>query len=194
MKPSLPRKSRPRMLTFWVSTTIFDSQCPDLISSRIAPTSTLLKHLHHVKYFSGVIHAQSLHFWRTSSTSFLLRKLLGLPVSAIQFISVSLDVVWIQILSFNFGMFFVGFAFMNCLGLTKLTIFQWSKIPFMYCVLSGSIVSWEDLVWVSSWGTPDEWVLSVSLMFRTLREVCGFCRNWICRICQRNFAERHTLL
>ena len=68
----------------------------------------------------------------------------------------------------------MGSAHMNCLDLTTLTIFQLSKTSWKLYVLSGSIVSWEDCVWVSYLGPTDRWVFGVSLIFRTIHAGCGF--------------------
>ena len=132
---SSPRTFLPRRLTVWVLTTRISlflvSQCPDLKSRRTAPSmgiSKFLKDLYFGEHLSGVIQMEILHCWRISSACSLLMKFLGVTVSAI---FVSLDVVWIQISSFSFGEYLAGLTFAYCIGFTKLTMFQLSKISWI---------------------------------------------------------------
>ena len=140
---SFPRTPLPSSLTVCVLTNktfLSDaSQFPNFRFSLIKQMmgiSKLLKLLYFGELLLGFIHLESLQLRDTLSASSSLRKLLGLPVSAIQSFSMLLDVVRIHILSDSLWENLAGFLFSNVFGLTKLTVLQLSKISWMKKVFS----------------------------------------------------------
>ena len=110
VKPSFPGTSRPSRLTIWVLTTnismFLASQFPDFKLSFIDMKfgiSRLLRHLYRWEHLSGFIQLDFLQLRNILLASSLFRKLLGLLVSAIQYISGLFDVVRIHILSDSLG-------------------------------------------------------------------------------------------
>ena len=148
VNPSFQRTSRPSRLTVLVLTTRISlsvaSQFPDFRFSLIAPLmgiSRLLKHLYFGEHLLRFIHLETLQLRSILSASSLMTKLLGLLISALQSISILLEVVRIYISSDNLGQYLAGFSFLNEFGMMKLTVFQLSKICWMKKVFSRSTVS-----------------------------------------------------
>ena len=134
VNPSFPSTSRPSRLTMLEFTTrislLHVSHCPDLSFNCMAPVigiSMLLKHLYLTGHSFGLFHLADLHCCYTLSASSLPMKLLGLPVSASQSISVLSEVVLIQISSDRLGEYLLGCSLLNVLGLMEFTVFQLSN-------------------------------------------------------------------
>ena len=111
--------------------------------------SKFLKHLYFGEHLLGFIHLESLQLRSILSASSLMTKLLGLLLSAIQSISILLEVVRIYISSDSLGEYLAGFSFLNEFGMMKLTVFHLSKISCMKKVFSRSTVSSFASVWES---------------------------------------------
>ena len=95
MNPSFPIRSRPKSLTVLELTTRISfsvasqcSHCRFIWIAHVMGISKLLKHLYFVKESLGCLHLEVLQLWSILSASSLLTKLLGLPLSASQSISV----------------------------------------------------------------------------------------------------------
>ena len=138
VNPSFPRMSRPSRLTVFEFTTrislLAASHCPELSFSWIAPAigiSMLLKHLYLVWHSFGSFHLAVLHCWSILFASSLPMKLLGLPVSASQSISVPSEVVFNQISSVSVGENLLGWALLNVFCLIKLTVFKLLNTSFI---------------------------------------------------------------
>ena len=179
VNPSFPRMSRPSRFTLFASTTSISllaaSRCPELSCSWIVPAigiSMSLKHLYLVWHPVGAFHLAHLHCWRILFASALQIKLLGLPVSASQSISVLSEVVFIQISSEMLGESLCGWALWNVFRLIRLTVFQlsnnsWMKNVFSRSMLSSLVSEWVSWFWfgICCWS-------GVGLMLLT-RRVCG---------------------
>ena len=107
---SFPKMSFPNRFTVFASTTFISllvaSRSPERRFAWIIPLigiSMLLKHLYCVWHPVGSFHLADLQCWRILFASVLQTKLLGLPVSASQSISVVSEEVLIQISSEMLG-------------------------------------------------------------------------------------------
>ena len=196
-----PSTSCPSSLTVLELTTrislLHVSQCPDLIFNCTAPVfriSMLLKHLYLTGHSFGSFHLADQHCCDILSASSLPMKLLGLPVSASQTISVLSEVVLIQISSDRLGEYLLGCSLLNVLNLMKFTVFQLSNTSCMKNVFSRSMVSSSLFDWVSWNWVGACWFCVVALMLRTRRVWGMLCWDVIYWVCHRSFADRHTLL
>ena len=147
VNPSFPSTSRPSRLTVLEFTTrislLYVSQYQDLSFNCLALVigiSMLLKHLYLTGHSLGSFHLADLHCCNILFASSLPIKLLGLPVSASQSISVLSEVV-VQISSDRLGEYLLGCSLLNVLGLMKFTVFQLSNTSCMKNVFSRSMIS-----------------------------------------------------
>ena len=196
--PSTPRPSRLTVLEFTTRISLLHVyQCPDLSFTCMAPVigiSRLLKDLYLTGHSFRSFHLADLHCCNILSASSLPMKLLGLPVSASQSISVLSEVVLIQISSDRLGEYLFGCSMLNVVGLMKFTVVQLANTSFMKNVFSRSMVSSILSDWVSwNWVGAYRFCV-VALMLRTRRVSEMLCWGAIFWVCHRSFADQHTLL